>query len=88
MHGGLGWKYENVLKLYQESKYKDDIIMPGFISNEEKSYLYEHSEVFVYPSLYEGFGLPIVEAMGNQALVVTSNNSSLPEVRRRCCILL
>lgn len=78
--GGLGWKYEEVLKLYEASDYKEDIIMPGFISKEEKKYLYEHAKCFVYPSLYEGFGLPVLEAMEGKAIVVTSNVSSLPEV--------
>lgn len=78
--GGLGWKYEEVIKLFEESKFKEDIIMPGYISKEEKKYLYENSECFVYPSLYEGFGLPILEAMSNKCLVLTANNSSLPEV--------
>lgn len=78
--GKLGWKYDEVLKLYENSKYKDDIIMPGFISKEEKSYLYKNAKCFVYPSLYEGFGLPILEAMQNSLIVVTANNSSLPEV--------
>lgn len=78
--GGLGWKYEEVLKLYKASDYKDDIIMPGFISKEEKKYLYEHAKCFVYPSLYEGFGLPVLEAMEGRAIVITSNVSSLPEV--------
>ena len=54
--------------------------MPGYISKEEKKYLYDNAKVFVYPSLYEGFGLPILEAMSNSCLVLTANNSSLPEV--------
>ncbi len=78
--GGLGWKYQKVLELKEKSEYKEDIIMPGYISKEEKKYLYEHTECFVYPSLYEGFGLPILEAMANKALVVTSFISSIPEV--------
>ena len=78
--GGLGWKFEGVLKLFEEAKYKEDIVMPGFISKEEKKYLYQHAEAFVYPSLYEGFGLPILEAMAERTLVITANNSSLPEV--------
>lgn len=78
--GKLGWKYEEVLKLYETSKFKEDIIMPGFISKEEKHYLYKNAKCFVYPSLYEGFGLPILEAMSNETLVVTSNISSIPEV--------
>lgn len=78
--GKFGWKYENVIRLYNQSKYKEDIIMPGFISKEEREYLYKNAKCFVYPSLYEGFGLPVLEAMANKALVVTSKNSSLPEV--------
>ena len=78
--GGLGWKYEGILELVKKSKYKEDIIMPGYISKEEKEYLYQNAKCFVYPSLYEGFGLPILEAMINRLLVVTANNSSLPEV--------
>ena len=78
--GGFGWKYSQALKLYETSKYKEDIIMPGYISKQEKKYLYRYAECFVYPSLYEGFGLPILEAMSNETLVVTSNVSSIPEV--------
>lgn len=78
--GGLGWKYEKVIKLFEESPYKEDIVMPGYISKEEKDYLYQNAECFVYPSLYEGFGLPILEAMARRTLVITANNSSLPEV--------
>lgn len=78
--GGLGWKYSDVLKLYEESKYKEDIVMPGYISKKEKKYLFENAKCFVYPSLYEGFGIPVLEAMANSTIVVTSNISSLPEV--------
>lgn len=78
--GGLGWKYENVLSLVENSDFKEDIMMPGYISKEEKQFLYKHTACFVYPSLYEGFGLPVLEAMANGALVVTTNISSLPEV--------
>ena len=78
--GKLGWKYEKILEEIAKSKYKEDIIMPGYISKEEKKFLYQNTQMVVYPSLYEGFGLPVLEAMSNKALVVTSNNSSLPEV--------
>ena len=78
--GGLGWKYEGVLELREKSKYRDDIYLPGYISKEEKTYLFKNAKCFVYPSLYEGFGLPILEAMINKQIVVTANNSSLPEV--------
>lgn len=78
--GGFGWKYGEVIRLFEESEFREDIIMPGYISKEEKKYFYENASCFVYPSLYEGFGLPILEAMANGTLVITANNSSLPEV--------
>lgn len=78
--GGLGWKYQGVLELIDKSEFNKDIIMPGYITNEEKIFFFENAKCFVYPSLYEGFGLPILEAMANKALVITSNTSSLPEV--------
>lgn len=78
--GGIGWKYKTVLDLIEKSEFKEDIIRTGRVSDEEKTVLYKNAECFVYPSLYEGFGLPILEAMANEVLVVTANNSSLPEV--------
>lgn len=78
--GGLGWKYESVLRLIESSEYKDNIIMTGFISQKEKQCLFEGAEAFVYPSLYEGFGIPLLEAMNYGLPIITANVSSLPEV--------
>jgi len=63
-----------------ESPYRDDIINVGYISDEDKSSLYSQALVFVYPTIYEGYGLPLLEAMLAKTLVLTYNNSSLPEV--------
>lgn len=78
--GGLGWKCKKILKTIENSKYKEDIIRTGYITKEEKEYFFKNCKAFVYPSLYEGFGIPILEAMQNGAIVITSNISSLPEV--------
>lgn len=78
--GGLGWNYKEILDTIKSSEYANDINLPGYISKEEKQCLLHNTKCFVYPSLYEGFGLPILEAMANEALVVTSNISSIPEV--------
>lgn len=78
--GGLGWKYEGVLKQIENSSYKDNIIMTGFISQKEKQCLFEGALGFVYPSLYEGFGIPLLEAMNYGLPIITTNVSSLPEV--------
>ena len=76
----MGWKYQATLDEIENSKYKEDINLAGYISKEEKEVLLHNAKCFVYPSLYEGFGLPILEAMANETLVVTSNISSIPEV--------
>ncbi|MCB9150111.1 MAG: glycosyltransferase family 4 protein [Caldilineaceae bacterium] len=65
-----------------------EIILTGYVSDEELSALYRKATVFVYPSLYEGFGLPILEAMTCGAPVITSNVSSLPEVAGNAAILV
>lgn len=57
----------------------DRVILTGFISDEERHTLYRHADAFLYPSLYEGFGLVILEAMSYGVPVITGNNSSLPE---------
>lgn len=78
--GGLGWKYENVLKKIEQSKYGDCIIRTGFVSQKEKQSLLTGAAAFVYPSLYEGFGIPLLEAMNYNLPIITANVSSLPEV--------
>lgn len=78
--GKLGWNYDGILETYEKSICKEDIIMPGFISASEKDFLYHHSCAFIFPSHYEGFGIPIIEAMSNECVVITSRNSSLQEV--------
>ncbi len=78
--GGLGWKYEGVLAMIEQSPYKDYIIKTGFISQKEKQCLFEGATAFVYPSLYEGFGIPLLEAMNYGLPIITTSVSSLPEV--------
>lgn len=71
---------ENVKDKYRRSPYKKDIIVTGYVGEDDLPSLYSHAEVFVYPSLYEGFGLPCLEAMACGCPVITSDVSSLPEV--------
>lgn len=78
--GGLGWKYENVLKEIEKAKNKEKIIRTGYVSQQEKMDLFSSTEAFIFPSHYEGFGAPVIEAMYMNALVITASNSSLPEV--------
>ncbi len=70
------------------SKYKNEIILPGYIKSDDVDPLYEGAKCFIFPSLYEGFGLPIIEAMANKVPVITSNISSLPEIAKDRAILV
>ena len=77
---GYGWK--KISNKISNSKYKDDIISTGYIGENEKRELLREADVFLFPTFYEGFGLPILEAQSAGAPVVTSNVSSMPEVVR------
>lgn len=74
-------KYGKQLKELVKSKgLEDRVLFLGYVSNEDKNRLYQAAKLFIYPSKYEGFGLPVLEAMANNTLVACSNTSSLPEV--------
>jgi len=78
--GGMGWQHEEVLQEIQRLNLEDEVIFPGYIREEDLVKFYNAADLFVYPSLYEGFGLPPLEAMACGIPVITSNTSSLPEV--------
>lgn len=78
--GGKGWKCEGIYREIENSSVKEDIVLTGYVSAEEKNTFYKNASVFVFPSLYEGFGMPLVEAMVHGTPVVASNVASLPEV--------
>lgn len=78
--GGHGWLDQEVVSLVTNSPHASRIHMIGFVDEEDKPALYRLADVFVYPSLYEGFGFPPLEALLSQTPVVASHNSSLPEV--------
>ena len=75
-------------ELCKELFIDDKIIFTGFVPDDELPLFYNAAEVFVYPSLYEGFGLPPLEAMSCATPVITSNLTSIPEVTNDCAILI
>ena len=78
--GGIWKKFENELFQAIGNFDKSKIIFKGYVKDEELPELYSNALMFIYPSLYEGFGLPVLEAMKCGCPVITSNRSSLPEV--------
>ncbi len=78
--GSPGWKNKPVFKRIAQSPFKERITHIGYIDTEDKPGLYQAAEIFAYPSYYEGFGFPIIEAMASGTPVITSNRSSLPEI--------
>jgi len=78
--GGKGWLYDGVFARVEELGLENEVIFPGFVADEDLPALYNLAELFVFPSLYEGFGLPPLEAMACGTPVVISDRPSLPEV--------
>lgn len=78
--GSPGWLYQPIYAAVEELGLGDDVLFPGFIPEDELPLWYNTADIFVYPSLYEGFGLPPLEAMACGTPVLVSNASSLPEV--------
>jgi glycosyltransferase involved in cell wall biosynthesis len=78
--GGVGWLADDLFAAIEQSGVKESIIRPGYVAAEEKTLWYSGAAAFVYPSTYEGFGLPPLEAMACGTPVITSNAASLPEV--------
>lgn len=86
--GGRGWLYQKIYKLAEKSKFKEHIKFINYIKPEDRFSLYRLASLFVWPSFYEGFGFPPLEAMANGCPVISSFNSSLPEVLGQAALLV
>lgn len=78
--GKPGWKYRQIQETIKNFKMEDDVIFPGYLKDTDLKNTYKLAKVFVFPSLYEGFGIPPLEAMASGCPVVSSNVASMPEV--------
>lgn len=79
---------EKIFRLANGSGYKDDIVFIDYVEARDLNYLYSAAELFVFPSLQEGFGLPIVEVMASGTPVITANVTSMPETAGEAAILV
>lgn len=78
--GGKGWLYDDIYARVEKLGLGGQVHFPGFVADEDLPALYSAAEFYAYPSLYEGFGLTIVEALACGTPVLTADNSCLPEV--------
>jgi glycosyltransferase involved in cell wall biosynthesis len=80
--GRLAWKYDHFLESLKAYKYRDDVVLTDYIGEEELTKLVAAAYTMVYPSLWEGFGVPVVEAMQSRVPVITSAGSAMEEITR------
>ncbi len=85
--GGKGWYYDQIFAEVEALGLAGEVIFPGYVRQEELPLWYNAADLFVYPSRFEGFGLPVLEAMACGTPVVTTNVSSLPEVAGDAALL-
>jgi len=86
--GGKGWMYDQIFAEVKQLGLESWVIFPGFVDDDDLPALYSAAEMLAYPSIYEGFGLPILEAMACGTPVVTSRSSSLPELAGDAALLV
>jgi glycosyltransferase involved in cell wall biosynthesis len=86
--GRAGWLYQDIFTTVKSLGLEEEVAFTGFVEESDLTALYRGAALFVYASLHEGFGLPILEAMACGILVITSNVSSMPEVAGQAAILV
>lgn len=86
--GRRGWRMKKILRAWKKSDFKDDIIFLDYISQTEKEVFYSQAKIFIYPSFYEGFGFPPLEAMTYGLPSIISYVSSLPEVAGGASVMI
>lgn len=86
--GARGWRLSNLANIVEKYSLENDVQFLGFVDDADLPVLYGRADFFIYPSLYEGFGMPILEAMACGTPVITSNCSSMPEVAGNAALLV
>lgn len=86
--GRKGWLYESIFAAVEELKLQEKVHFLGYVDSEDVPVLLSGAELFLFPSLYEGFGLPVLEAMACGVPVITSNVASMPEIAGDAAVLV
>ena len=84
--GGAGWMYKEIFQMVKQSKQERNILFTGYLKDKEVPLLLKGAKVFCFPSLYEGFGMPVLEAMACGTPVLTSNTTALAEIAKGAAI--
>ena len=84
--GRLAWKYESFKEGLKSYRYRNDVVMTGYVEEEELALLIGSAYAMVYPSLFEGFGVPVLESMKCDVPVITSSNSSMQEIAKEAAL--
>lgn len=84
--GRLAWKYESFKEGLKSYRYRNDVVMTGYVEEEELALLIGSAYAMVYPSLFEGFGVPVLESMKCDVPVITSANSSMQEIAKEAAL--
>lgn len=86
--GRLAWKFESFTKSLQSYKYRNDVVMTGYVEEEELINITGAAYGMVYPSVWEGFGVPVLEAMQSGIPVITSANSAMQEIAKEAALYI
>ncbi len=86
--GSVGWLSVKIFSEIEKSEFRDNIKVINFVDDVDKEFVFNLASLFIYPSFFEGFGFPVLEAMSCGVPVVTSNSSSLPEIAGDAAILV
>lgn len=78
--GRKGWRFDEIFRILIDNKLENEVLFTGFVEEKELPYIYKGAYCFIFPSIYEGFGMPPLEAMACGVPVIVSDSSSLPEV--------
>lgn len=86
--GKKGWMYDEIFELVEKLTLREKVIFTDYVSDKYLEYFYSAADLFIYPSYYEGFGIPVIEAMACGCPVITSNNSCLSEIAKNAAVLI
>lgn len=83
--GAKGWKYTEVMDFWEHNLMKNEIVFLGYVQESDLPGIYSLAQLFIFPSFYEGFGLPVIEAMACGCPVIISDRGALPEISGGLC---